>query len=124
METRAVANDAQTDTVFIELARFAAQGRQKQLHQRAHFISRSLPVLAGKGEQGQDFDALLGTYLDDRPHRIDARLVPGHARQETPLCPAIVAIHDNCDMTGYIPPGNRPDLFHETTTCAQSRCKQ
>src|SRR5690606_42014203 len=108
-------DDAQTDAVLVEFAGFPTQGRQEQLHQRAHLVGGPLPVLAGEGEQCKDFDTGLGTHLDHGPNRIDTGLVSSHARQETPLCPAVVAIHDDCHMAGYVPPGHLPALFHLTT---------
>ena len=59
METRAIADDAQADTVLVD-AHLAAQGHEKQLHQRADFVRRTLPVLAGEREQGEDLDPCLG----------------------------------------------------------------
>ena len=46
-------------------------------------------------------------------NRVDTGFMPGHTGQQTPLRPAIVAIHDDRHVTGYIPPGDLPDLFHE-----------
>lgn len=113
METSAVTDDAKPNAVLVKLARLATQGRKEQLHQRANLVGRTLPVLAGEGEQCQHLDTGIGADLDHRSNSIDARLVPGYTRQQAPLRPAVVAIHDDRYVTGNFPPGNLPDLFHE-----------
>ncbi len=113
METRAIADDAQADAVLVELARLTPQRGKEQLHQRTDLIGRTLPVLAGKGEEGQHLHTGIGTDLDHGANRIDSGLVPSHARQQTSLRPTIIAIHDDRHVAGYVPPRDPPDLFHE-----------
>jgi hypothetical protein len=71
---------------------------EEQLHQELHFVRRTPPVLAAEGEKREVLDALVHTRLHGRAHGLEAALVTGHAREETLLRPASVAVHDDRDV--------------------------
>ncbi|MCY1446071.1 hypothetical protein D9M71_626170 [compost metagenome] len=112
METRTVTDDTQADVVVVEALGLAAQRREEQLHQRTDLFGGALPVFAGEGEQGQYLDPGLGTDFDDRANGVDTRLVPGNAGQQAFLRPAVVAIHDDRDMTRHRGRRRWLGLFH------------
>src|SRR5690606_4189086 len=72
-----------------------------QLHQRSHFLDRPCPVLTGEGKQRQHLDAFGRTDFNDCPDGVNAGLVPGHSRHQTLARPAVIAIHDDGNVTGY-----------------------
>ena len=49
VETRAITDDAQADVVVQQLLRLTTQRAEEQLHQRADFFGRALPVFTGEG---------------------------------------------------------------------------
>ena len=99
IEAAAVADDFQADVVLMQLADFAFQHLEEQLHQEGHFIGRTAPVLAAEGEQRQIFHTHLAACLDHFAHRLHSALVPHDARHEALLRPAPIAIHDDGDVT-------------------------
>jgi hypothetical protein len=70
----------------------------QQTHQVAHLISRTLPVLAGKGVKCQHFQPKAGCGFDHAAHRFHPFPVTGNARQPLGLCPTAIAIHDDGKM--------------------------
>ena len=70
----------------------------EQHHQRADFSRGTLPVLDGKGVEGEDFEAEPRRGLDDVPDRVDAGAMPLDARQVPLAGPAAVAVHDDGDV--------------------------
>ncbi len=116
MKTRAIANDAQADVVVVEALGLTTQGLEEQIHQSADLIGRTLPVLAGKGEQGQHFDLGLGTNFNDGTYRIHARFMPGDTRHKAFFRPAIVTIHDDRDMARHRGRCSLLCLIHENAT--------
>src|SRR3546814_4912145 len=71
-----------------------------QPHQVADLIGGAFPVFAGKGVERQHLYAEVGRGLHDAAHRLHTPAMTHDARQETPLRPAAVAIHDDGDMAG------------------------
>ena len=76
----------------------ALERAEEQLHQRADFLFGPPPVLAGEREQGQCLDAGFEAEVDADVHRAGAGAMADHARPATPLRPAAVAVHDDCDV--------------------------
>src|SRR3546814_4162492 len=88
-----------TDTLFPYTTLFRSIF-VKQPHQVADLIGGAFPVFAGKGVERQHLYAEVGRGLHDAAHRLHTPAMTHDARQETPLRPAAVAIHDDGDMAG------------------------
>jgi hypothetical protein len=84
---------------------FLLQGGHEQLPQRRDLFGGAAPVLRAEGEQGQVFDAAIGTRLRDSTHRLDPLLVTGDTGEIPFLGPAPVAIHDDGDVPGDLARG-------------------
>src|SRR5690606_38817324 len=83
-----------------ELVHLALQGAHEQLHQRADFVFRAAPVLAGKGEQAQCPDATLEAEVDADVDSPRAGAVADGAWPAAALGPAAVAVHDDGQVAG------------------------
>ena len=100
-ERGAVANEANTDTIGVQLGNLPLQRLQEQTHEARHFLRRALPVLTGKSEQGQRQHAAARAFLHDQAGRGESFLVPRRPWQTPRGGPAAVAIHDDGDVPGY-----------------------
>ena len=69
--------------------------------ERADFLFRPPPVLAGEGEQGQRADAALQAEVDADIDRARAGTVADYARATPALRPPPVAVHDDGQMAGH-----------------------
>src|SRR5690606_17379744 len=94
-----VADEAQADVVLQQLPHLPLQGQRQQAEKLLHFLGRALPVLAGKGEQGEMPHAALAGGADQGFRRLLAGLVAERARPPALLRPAAIAIHDDGDVT-------------------------
>ena len=63
IEAAALADEAQPRAQPVQFVHLALQRAEEQLHQPAHFLGGPVPVLAGKGEQGQRTDAAVQAEL-------------------------------------------------------------
>src|SRR4051812_8851893 len=95
IEATQIAHHLEPHAVAMQLFHLVGEGALEELHEQRHFLRRTAPVLRAEREQGQVFDAPLRARLDRRPHRLDAALVAGEARQMPAFRPASVAIHDD-----------------------------
>src|SRR5690554_1394 len=100
-EAGQITYDLQTNIVPRQFAHFVFECQHEQLHQPADLNCRTFPVLAAEGEQRQCLDPLLYAALDHGTDAFHPRLVTGQTRQAPFFGPAIVAIHDDGDMTGH-----------------------
>jgi hypothetical protein len=82
----------------VQLVDFAVERSQEELHQRADFALRPVPVLARKSEQRQRLDALAPAEFHRGTHRLLALAVAEAARTVPLLRPAAVAVHDDRDV--------------------------
>src|SRR5262249_31764984 len=89
------ADREQADLVPHHLAELAGEVLAEQLHQAVHLAGRTVPVLAGEGEEREVLDAELAARLDDGAHRLLAGAMPVEAGPPAPLRP---------------PPPARPEL--------------
>src|SRR5699024_10324485 len=87
--------------VAVQFVHFLVQRTHEQAHQRAYFFLRTLPVLAGEGEQGQRLHAFAQAGFDHFAHRLAASIVAEAARAMPRLRPASVAIHDDGDVARH-----------------------
>src|SRR5690606_38226216 len=99
-DEEAVADASQAYAGGVEGGNLALQRAEEQLHQRADFLLRPAPVLAGEGEQGQHADAAFEAEVDGALGRARAGPVADDARAATALGPAPVAIHDDGQVAG------------------------
>ena len=81
-----------------ELGQLALDGALEQGHQGGHFLVGPVPVLRGERVEGEEPDPELARGAHDRPHRLHALAVPGHARKPAVGGPPPVAVHDDRDV--------------------------
>ena len=81
---------------------FGLQVLGQEAHEGLYFPLGTLPVLPGKGVQGQDRDAYFPTGSDGLANGFHPGLVPGYAGQGTLLGPAAVAVHDDGNVSGQV----------------------
>ena len=70
----------------------------EQVHQRADFFLRTLPVLRGKCIHGKIFDANVFAVCCDGAECLCADLMSGGTRQPAFFCPASISVHNNRNM--------------------------
>src|SRR5260364_140037 len=68
LESRQIANDAQSNPVFMQLANFAFERIGEQAHQKCHFFLGTAPVFRTEREQGEIGNAALRARSGDVPH--------------------------------------------------------
>ena len=106
------ADEAQPDTVFVQVIDLFVQGADEQVQQQLHLLPRPPPVFAAEGEHRQELCAPLGAMLDDAAQGFHPGLVSRGPGQLAPRRPAPVAVHDYYYMSWQV-----VVLFggHETT---------
>ena len=101
IKTRQVTDDAQANTVAMQLHHFIFQHMHEQLHEEFDLILGTPPVFATEREQRQVLHAAFRASAHAGTHRFDAALVTGDTRQKTLFRPAPVAIHDDSDVARH-----------------------
>ena len=90
----------------------------EQAPQGFDFGFRAFPVFHGKRIERQRLNIEPAAGFDDLAHGFHPGAVPGDARQRAPLCPAAVAVHNDCDVSGQL---CRVKLLRETKLSAARR---
>src|SRR6185503_7148109 len=94
-----IADEPHADSVRVELLDLAVERVDEQRHQTSYLVVRTPPVLAREREQRKSRHAALRAELHRRAHGLEARRMPGLARQRAPARPTSVAVHDDGDVT-------------------------
>src|SRR5690606_19274470 len=98
----ALTDETQPHAIAVEPVHFLFEGVQEQLHEQAHFLLGTTPVLAAEGEQRQRLYPLELAGLHDPAHGLDTFTMTGVARQVSLARPASVAVHDDGDVTRHV----------------------
>src|SRR6185437_1062760 len=106
--------------VGVQLGDLALQCLQEQAHQSGDFLRRTLPVLAGEGEQCQRLHAAPGALLHDQAGGGEAFFVPGGPWQAARSRPATIAVHDDRHMLRNPGRHGRGGRYWRGQTCMTS----
>ena len=97
-EAIAPPDDAHAQAVLHAARGLRAQVGAQEPHERRHLGAGPSPVVRGEREQREHPDAEPGRGLDDAPHGLRARAVPGGPGQSPARRPATVPVHHHGDV--------------------------
>ena len=93
----------QTDIVLLQEFRLQFQIVVQHAHQRVDLPGRTLPVLTGKGIQGQIGNREARVQFDNQPRRFSAPAMTFDALKTTAPGPTAIPVHDHGHMFGHSP---------------------
>ena len=95
----AVADEAHTDALTVEVVDLSTQEKAEQPHEIVDLVGGAVPVLGGKAEKGEIGNTHFCRAAHDIAHCLDTATMAGGAWQAARLGPASVAVHDDGDVT-------------------------
>ncbi|MEY5013758.1 MAG: hypothetical protein RIS92_116, partial [Verrucomicrobiota bacterium] len=100
-EVLETADGAELDVVLVKDGKLECEEVFEQVEQGVDLFARTFPVFGGEREEGEAFDAELGTCGGDSADGACTTAVPFYARQTTFGGPASVTVHNDRDMTRH-----------------------
>ena len=97
-QRRLVAQNQDTNILLVQFINFGRKEIQNQLHQRADFLLRALPVLRREGVDAQRLNLQVVGMADDFAQGFRALPMPHRHVQPMLFRPAAVAVHDDGDV--------------------------
>jgi hypothetical protein len=94
------ADGAEANALLNQASPFRRKIVLQQSHERADFLCRAVPILLGKGVDGQGMDTEFQAERDHLPDSIDAFAMACDARETAKFRPPTIAVHDDRDMFG------------------------